>query len=451
MVEITVSLLPNSPLTGTSEGGAGVTGSSNTGAGVVGYSVGSPPPVKAGVVVVVGSSSSLPPVGDGVQGTGENGVHGLSSGATGNGVLGENSSNGAGVKGTSVGGDGVYGQSSTGFGLHGRNTFLFIGGATPAPPTTTPPPLPPSAASTVKATECGIFGESLAFEGVFGTSAFQHGVHGVASKVSGFTPAYACGVWGESSAGYGVYATSGSTNGLWASSNADHGVHGETNSQTHAGIYAQNNAAFPCTALLASSQSGHGVQGVNAAGSGKSPPHGAGVWGDTDGGIGVYGSSKTGNAGQFDGNVSVSGQITAADVLLSGADCAEEFDAVVGLEQGMVAVFDDEGRLGPCALAYDKRVVGVVSGAGSYRPGIVLDRRASNRLRAPIALVGKVYCRADAGFGPIEAGDLLTTSATFGHAMRADDPSRAFGTIIGKALAPLAGGLGLIPVLVALR
>jgi hypothetical protein len=199
------------------------------------------------------------------------------------------------------------------------------------------------------------------------------------------------------------------------------------------------------------------VQGVNAGGSGKSPPHGAGVWGDTEGGIGVYGSCKTGNAGQFDGNVSVtgdvsvSGQITAADVLLSGADCAEEFDAVEGLDQGMVAVFDDEGRLGPCALAYDKRVVGVVSGAGSYRPGIVLDRRASNRLRAPIALVGKVYCKADAGFGPIEAGDLLTTSATFGHAMRADDPLRAFGAIIGKALAPLAGGLGLIPVLVALR
>jgi hypothetical protein len=35
--------------------------------------------------------------------------------------------------------------------------------------------------------------------------------------------------------------------------------------------------------------------------------------------------------------------------------------------------------------------------------------------------------------------------------MRAADPSRAFGAIIGKALAPLANILGLIPVLVTLR
>jgi len=450
MPEITISPFPNNPLNGSSEDSAAVTGSSNTGAGVVGYSVGPPSGPRGGVVGTVGvvragSSSNLPTAGDGVQGTGENGVHGLSSSGTNNGVLGENSSSGAGVKGTSVGGygvsgsstsaDGVYGQSSTGFGLHGRNTFFFIGGATPTGTTATPPPPPPSIAPTVKATQCGIFGESLASEGVFGASVLQHGVHGVAAgQVSGFTPAHVCGVWGESSAGYGVCATSSSTNGLWAASKSDDGIRGETDSKERAGI-----------------------RGISAGGSGKSLPHGAGVWGDTDDGIGVFGSSKNGNAGQFEGNVkvtgdvSVTGQLTAADVFLSGADCAEEFDAVVGLEPGMVAVIDDEGRLGPCALAYDKCVVGVISGAGTYRPGIVLDRRPSNGLRAPIALVGKAYCRVDAGLGAIEAGDLLTTSATSGHAMRADDPSRAFGTIIGKALAPLASGLGLIPVLVALR
>ncbi len=53
--------------------------------------------------------------------------------------------------------------------------------------------------------------------------------------------------------------------------------------------------------------------------------------------------------------------------------------------------------------------------------------------------------------GAIAFGDLLTTSETPGHAMRAADPLRAFGSVIGKALAPLAEGDGLIPILVALR
>ena len=38
-----------------------------------------------------------------------------------------------------------------------------------------------------------------------------------------------------------------------------------------------------------------------------------------------------------------------------------------------------------------------------------------------------------------------------GRAMRAGDPARAFGAIVGKALAVLREGQGLLPVLVALR
>jgi hypothetical protein len=52
---------------------------------------------------------------------------------------------------------------------------------------------------------------------------------------------------------------------------------------------------------------------------------------------------------------------------------------------------------------------------------------------------------------PIEVGDLLTTSSCSGHAMKASDPFRAFGAVIGKALRPLASGRGKIPVLVALQ
>jgi hypothetical protein len=61
------------------------------------------------------------------------------------------------------------------------------------------------------------------------------------------------------------------------------------------------------------------------------------------------------------------------------------------------------------------------------------------------------YRLVDAEYGPIAVGDLLTTSATAGHAMPANDPARAFGATLGKALAPRAAGRGLIPVLLALQ
>ena len=57
----------------------------------------------------------------------------------------------------------------------------------------------------------------------------------------------------------------------------------------------------------------------------------------------------------------------------------------------------------------------------------------------------------DASCTPIEEGDLLTTSPTPGYAMKALDPLKAFGTVIGKALRPLEKGQGLIPILIALQ
>jgi hypothetical protein len=53
--------------------------------------------------------------------------------------------------------------------------------------------------------------------------------------------------------------------------------------------------------------------------------------------------------------------------------------------------------------------------------------------RSPVALLGKVYCKVDADPAPVEVGDLLTTSETPGHAMKACDSTKAFGSVIGKA------------------
>ena len=113
-------------------------------------------------------------------------------------------------------------------------------------------------------------------------------------------------------------------------------------------------------------------------------------------------------------------------------------------------IIDGDGILREGAMPYDKRVVGVISGAGSYRPGMILDRHPGLQDRVPIALIGKVYCKVDAQHGRVEVGDLLTTSATPGYAMKAADPLRAFGAVIGKALGSLNEGQDLVPILVAL-
>lgn len=141
------------------------------------------------------------------------------------------------------------------------------------------------------------------------------------------------------------------------------------------------------------------------------------------------------------------------DIVLANADCAEEFDVADEGEAapGNVMVLGDHGELREGSTPYDTRVAGVISGASTFRPALVLDRRAGDEHRAPLALVGKVYCKVDATYGAIGAGDLLTTSSTPGHAMKAADPLRAFGAVLGKALEPLASGRGLIPILVTLQ
>ena len=169
----------------------------------------------------------------------------------------------------------------------------------------------------------------------------------------------------------------------------------------------------------------------------------------------VGGAGQAGSVDVLDATERVTLTLDGAkgDIVLENADCAEEFDIAdeEGVESGMVMVIDDASNLRASRDPYDRRVAGILSGAGDCRPGIVLGRRASNHMRYPVALMGKTYCRVDARTTPVALGDLLTTSNTRGHAMKAVDSSRAFGAVVGKALAPLNFGTGLIPVLVALQ
>lgn len=172
---------------------------------------------------------------------------------------------------------------------------------------------------------------------------------------------------------------------------------------------------------------------------------GDGVFGESRVGVGIHG--KGGRlAGFFEGDVEVTG-----DIRLTNADFAEDFEIADCAGPGTVMVLNQLGALRESHQAYDRRVAGVVSGAGRFKPGIILDRHESQSKRLPIALLGKVYCKVDAQSAPIEVGDLLTTSATPGHAMKAANPGKAFGAVIGKALQPWPSGQGLIPILIALQ
>jgi hypothetical protein len=143
----------------------------------------------------------------------------------------------------------------------------------------------------------------------------------------------------------------------------------------------------------------------------------------------------------------------AGDIKLAGADFAEKFEVSVSErnDPGTVMVIDESGKLLPCKKAYDKKVAGVVSGALDTHPGIILGNSAEDKNRLPIALTGRVFCKVDADISCIEVGDLLTTSTTFGHAMKADCAKKSFGAVLGKAMLPLSNGKGLIPILVALQ
>jgi hypothetical protein len=295
--------------------------------------------------------------------------------------------------------------------------------------------------------------------GVYGASDVGVGVMGVATGANGI------GVQAESYEGPAVFGHSSGHNaivgqsksltdsGVWGiNDGGGYGVSGSAQGPSGIGVQGINDAVGG-VAVLGRSGGGHGVHGVNDGGSGVRPDLGAGVWGESNHGYGVFGSSLNSDAGRFVGNVSVTGTLTVhGDIMLPSADCAEEFDCAAGVEEpGTVMAIDDEGALSASVKPYDRRVAGVVSGAGNYRPALILDRNASTNARVAIALVGKVYCKVDAQYGAVAIGDLLTTSPTRGHAMQVSDPASAFGAVIGKALQPLRDGRGLIPILVALQ
>ncbi len=293
---------------------------------------------------------------------------------------------------------------------------------------------------------CGVYGQG----GVIGSNGYTGTITDPDSNgdgVMGFGGSN--GVHGFSDKGTGVGGTSTSGTGVAGFSTSATGVMGTSDGDSY-GVYG---TCANGVGVRGDTVDGNG--GIVGTSSGKGP---AGLF---NGAVTINGAATINGATQISGNASVSGNITSTGtitattdvVITGGSDCAEHFDTsdAVSTQPGTILIIGDDGVLRESDRSYDKRVAGVVSGAGEYRPALVLDRAESSRPRAPIALVGKVYCKADADFFPIGIGDLLTTSDRPGYAMKAVDPAKAFGAVIGKALRPLRSGQGLIPILVALQ
>jgi hypothetical protein len=396
----------------TANHGVGVHGKANTGEGVFGESVSGRGVhgLSQAWQGVFGKSTS----NAGVVGESDtlHGVFGVCHNPHGAGVFGTN---------TQAGGFGVQGINDSGDGVTGKGRRGVVGESQ---------------------TFQGVFGWSFENAGVVGESTNLHGVFGVCHNPHG------AGVFGtnDKTGGIGVHGVNELGDGIYGKGRR--GVVGE--SDTFQGVFGKS---IGNAGVVGESDNLHGVFGVchNPNGGGvfgtNNKPGGSGVIGISDAGIGVFGRGGV-LAGRFEGDVEVTG-----DLRIPNADCAEDFDvaAPATIEPGTVMVLGEKGALCESHKAYDKRVAGVISGAGSCRPGIVLDCKQERVGRKPIALLGKVFCKVDAGDAAIEIGDLLTTSALPGHAMKASDQSQAFGAVIGKALQPLTHGRGLIAILVALQ
>ncbi|MFU8829878.1 MAG: hypothetical protein ACNA8P_10665, partial [Phycisphaerales bacterium] len=99
-------------------------------------------------------------------------------------------------------------------------------------------------------------------------------------------------------------------------------------------------------------------------------------------------------------------------------------------------------------------VAGIISGANGLAPGMVMSAEGNPLADGDhnVALTGRVWCWVDGTDSGVQPGDMLTSSATPGHAKRVSDRDRAFGSVIGKAMTPLAQGeKGLVLVLVNLQ
>jgi hypothetical protein len=227
-------------------------------------------------------------------------------------------------------------------------------------------------------------------------------IYGETASISGAgIPNEPAGVMGRSADNFGVVGMSNTDDGVYGRSNTEYGVRAES-AGARAAIFA-----------LAS--------------------------GGTSTSYGIYADGF--NYGLFSPD--------PINVGTAQNDIAEHMPAAAGIEAGDVVVIDPnhDERVIKSYKANDTAVAGVIS----TEPAMLIGGSES---KTPLALAGRVPVKVSAENGPIRRGDLLTTSDTPGHAMRATPIEvngvefYAPGTIIGKAMGELSEGTGTVIVLI---
>ncbi|HPS79877.1 MAG TPA: hypothetical protein PLS53_17080, partial [Thermoanaerobaculaceae bacterium] len=322
-----------------------------------------------------------------------------------------------------------------------------------------------NSATSGKAT--GVRGQTLSADGI--------GVNGISQAAGGGTGVqgeapFANGVgvrgMGYNASGVGGYFTGGK--GLMAISNGTglSRVALEANSQSSSGVsFYAHQGSSDAVIVGANTGSGEliklfsGAGGANlrfqVASSGEI--HGAG---SADLLRLTSGTVTSGNLRlkvTNDGNIGIDGNL-----FTGGIDVAEAF-AVEGdvrdYEPGDVMVISEwsDATAEKSTGRASTRVAGVVA----TRPGVVLSRKGTDEdmsTSVPLGVLGVIPTKVTDEGGPIRRGDLLTTSSTPGHAMKATPvivqgmPIYPTGAVLGKALQPFDGpGSGIIEVLVNAR
>ena len=267
--------------------------------------------------------------------------------------------------------------------------------------------------------------------GVYGDTYSGIGVAGITTDDTG--------VFGSSVNGVGVYGEAFATGGV------NEGVIGMSYSTSGRGVVGH---------ATASSGTTYGVIGYSA-----SPDGFAGYFRNTSSGVGLYTLTDSGSGNIIEAwssftdrefHVERGGNVRADGSFIGGgADYAELLPGVAGLEPGDVLVIGPDGQLARSTQPYQSTVAGVYSS----QPGFVAgagDESSDLAGQIPLTVMGVVPVKATAENGSIRPGDLLTTSSKAGHAMRCGT-NPPVGTIIGKALEPLAEGAGVIKILVVLQ
>ena len=249
------------------------------------------------------------------------------------------------------------------------------------------------------------------------------------------------------SAAFGVYGHAHTT-GVYGLA-VETGVMGHSYGHEggRAGVYGESVVGV---GVRGTSAMNHGVYGESDA---SSPANGYGGFFVNTGGGDLLAANNVNSLSDLEFRVDNDGDVYADRAFHDwGTDYADML-AVAGnvtqYEPGDVLVIGPDGLLvlaqTPCATN--------VAGVYSTQPGFVGGDNGDPEAikgKIPLALVGVVPVKASAENGSIQPGDLLVASSTPGHAMKAD-PNPPVGTVIGKALEPLAEGTGVIQMLVMLQ